>query len=91
VGILDPRRGKKPDRDLKQIGLFTAAPFMLLVGPLLGWLGGQWLDKQWSTEPYLAALGGALGLVSAAMQIYKLIKQSQAIGKEDDDEGSSQP
>jgi len=87
VSILDPRRDKKDSKDLRQISLLTGAPMILLAAPLVGYGIGWWLDGKLGTEPYLAAIGAIMGVASAGMEIYNLIKKSGLTDNKDKDEG----
>lgn len=87
MSILDPRRDKKDGNDLRQIGLLTGAPMILLAAPLIGFGIGWWLDGKFGTEPYLAVIGAVMGVASAGIEIYAMIKKSGLADKEDEDEG----
>ena len=60
-----------------QAGLLTAIPFVLLVGPVLGYLAGAWLDRRWSLEPWGTALGIVLGLAASGRATAQLIRQAR--------------
>jgi len=60
----------------KQIGLLTAIPFILAIGPILGYFIGSWLDKKLGTEPYLMILFIVFGFVASAKQVYNFIVRS---------------
>lgn len=82
--LLSSGRDKKPDRDLRQIGLYATVPGLLLGGPLIGYLGGHWLDGRFDTDPLLAVVGMVMGLAAAGIEIYKLVKKASAIEKDKD-------
>jgi F0F1-type ATP synthase assembly protein I len=67
---------KKGDRTagLRQISLLTAIPMLLVIGPLIGWWVGQYLDRRWDTEPYMMVLFIVLGFVASGRETWKLIK-----------------
>ena len=72
-----PTRG--PDKDpaelYRKVGLYTAIPTMMVVGPLLGYLGGAWLEKKVGYEPWLAFGGMVLGILASARQIAVVIRR----------------
>jgi F0F1-type ATP synthase assembly protein I len=53
------------------VGLALAIPWMIGVPALIGW----WLDKKYATKPLWFLLGLALGLLTTAVDIYKLMKR----------------
>ena len=79
---------KEQARLARQVGLLTAIPFILLAGPVLGYLVGSWLDRKLGTEPILLIVLLLVGLAASGRETYGLI---QLAGREDidsDDEGS---
>ncbi len=87
--LIGPRRKQRPSKDLRQIGLLTAVPMLLLVGPLIGYFAGDWADRYFGTEPYLSVLGVILGLASAGIETYNLVKKASATEKDKDSERQS--
>jgi F0F1-type ATP synthase assembly protein I len=74
-------------KSLRQVGLLTAIPALIVVAPLIGFFVGQWLDGLWGTDPYLAVIGAALGFGSAGMESYNIIRKAQSLDdKRDNDE-----
>lgn len=72
----------------RQVGILTAIPFILLAGPLIGYLAGSWLDRRFSTAPLFLIILIIVGFAGAARETYKLI---QLASREDDGgEGSGQ-
>jgi F0F1-type ATP synthase assembly protein I len=53
------------------VGLALAIPWMIGVPALIGW----WLDKKYATAPVWLIVGLVLGLLSTAVDIYKLLKR----------------
>ena len=76
MGILNDPSGKN-GRDLKNIGLLTAVPGIMLFAPLIGYGIGWWLDKQFGTGPYLGVVGILLGLGSAGVETYPTLEMEQ--------------
>lgn len=53
------------------VGLALAIPWMIGVPTLIGW----WLDKKYATNPLWLIIGLVLGLLTTAVDIYKLMKR----------------
>jgi F0F1-type ATP synthase assembly protein I len=53
------------------VGLALAIPWMIGVPALIGW----WLDKKYATTPLWLLIGLGLGLLTTALDIYKLMKR----------------
>ena len=72
---------EKPDRRsvwLKQAGLLTAIPFVLLAGPALGYLVGSAADRRWPpASPWGTVAGIVLGLAASARTTAQLIRQAR--------------
>jgi F0F1-type ATP synthase assembly protein I len=56
---------------LTTVGLALAIPWMIGVPTLIGW----WLDKKYATTPLWFIIGLAIGLLSTAVDIYRLMKR----------------
>ena len=69
---------KYPSR-LQQAGLLTAIPFVLLVGPALGYYLGAVLDRRWAHAPWGMGGGIVLGLVASARVTIQLIRQARDV------------
>ena len=67
---------------LKQAGLLTAIPFVLLVGPAAGYCLGAVLERRWPIAPWGMGLGIALGLVASARVTIQFIRQAQDLDDE---------
>jgi len=72
---------KEQARLARQVGLLTAIPFILLAGPVLGYLVGSWLDRKLGTEPILLIVLLLVGLAASGRETYGLI---QLASREDD-------
>jgi F0F1-type ATP synthase assembly protein I len=53
------------------VGLALAIPWMIGVPALIGW----WLDERYATTPLWLIVGLVLGLLTTALDIYKLMKR----------------
>lgn len=61
-------------RRLRDVGIYTTIPTMLVVGPVLGYLLGHWAAGRWGHAALFEAGGAALGLLAAARQVWLLLK-----------------
>lgn len=69
---LDFAMGSKNEKDyqkLRQIGLYTTIPVILLVGPALGYFIGDYLDRYFNTSPWLMIFFIVIGGVASVKQI----------------------
>ena len=60
---------------VRQASVFTTIPMLLVAGPLIGYVLGNFLDKKLSTQPYLMIVFVILGFVASGQQIYHMIKK----------------
>ena len=76
----NPDERDRPDRSdggiswrqaMGTIGLALAIPWMIGVPALIGWC----LDEKYATTPIWLIIGLALGLLTTAVDIYKLLKR----------------
>jgi F0F1-type ATP synthase assembly protein I len=66
---------------LRQVSLLTAIPIILVIGPLIGWWVGTYLDGRFGTEPYMMVLFIVLGFVASGRETWKLIKLASTMAK----------
>ncbi len=64
-------RGKQ----FRDIGIYTAIPMMMVVGPALGYWLGHLAEERWGHAPWLSAGGALFGLVAAFRQIWLILKR----------------
>jgi len=55
----------------RQAALLTAIPMVLMGGPVIGYLIGDYLDRLFSTSPWLMVIFIAMGTVSGIQQKIK--------------------
>ena len=67
---------KDGGRNLRTVGLLGAIPLLIGIGPLIGYLIGNWLDNKLGTAPYLMILFIALGFGAAVKETIKIIKKA---------------
>ena len=70
----------KNNRFIRQVGLLTTIPVMLLSGPLIGFLIGDYIDKRFGTTPWFMVLCLMLGIVASIRQTINIIRKA---GKKD--------
>ena len=67
---------------MKQAGLLTAIPFVLLVGPALGYYLGTSLEARFSLAPWGMGAGIVLGLLASARVTIQLIREAQQLNSD---------
>ena len=70
------RPKKKGNDNLRQIGLLGTIPFLIGVGPMIGYFLGDWLDNKFGTSPFLLIIFIGLGIAAAVKETIKIIKQA---------------
>ncbi len=85
MGLLSPQPKGDKDSDLRKIAILTTVPAMMLAAPLIGYGIGWWLDTKFGTDPYLSLVGILLGLGSAGVETYRLIKKASSDDTTDKD------
>ena len=66
----DSKRG----RQVRDVGIYTTIPTMMIVGPVLGYFLGRWAGQRWGHNNLYEAAGALLGLLAAARQIWLILK-----------------
>lgn len=69
------KKEEDDQKNIKQIGAFVTIPFVLAVPPILGWLIGSWLDKEFGTAPFLMLILIIFGFAAGIFELYRLIKR----------------
>ena len=68
-------RRRSDRRGLREVGIYTTIPMLLLAGPALGyWLGLQ-AQSRWGHDPWFAVGGAIFGLAASIRQIVKVIRR----------------
>lgn len=65
---------------VKQIGVLTTIPIILLVGPTIGFFLGGWVDRKAQVYPWFTIGFILLGFLASGREIVRLLKQ---ISKDD--------
>ncbi len=60
---------------VKQLGVLTTIPILLLVGPLVGYFAGGWIDRKFQLYPWFTILLLILGFVASGREIFCILKQ----------------
>ncbi len=60
---------------VKQIGALTAIPFLLVLGPLVGYFVGNWIDLKFGFTPWFSITFLILGFVASGREIYSLLRR----------------
>jgi len=71
----DPSDEQKRKR-YRDIGMYTVIPTMMVVGPLLGYVLGSWVEKKWDHAPWPTTIGAIFGLIAAVRQIWIILTRS---------------
>ena len=68
--------GDKPPfySQVKQLGILTTVPIILLIGPVLGYLAGSWLDRKFQIYPWLTIVFVFLGFLASGREVVRLLK-----------------
>ena len=66
---------------VKQLGILTTIPILLLVGPAIGYFLGSWVDRKANSYPWFTGIFVFLGFVAAGREIFRFLRQ---ISKDDE-------
>lgn len=61
--------------DLKWTALLQVG-MVLVAGIVLGFLGGDWLDRRWGTGPWLTVGGVALGSLAGFLDLFRTVSRN---------------
>jgi F0F1-type ATP synthase assembly protein I len=85
----DPHRTRLHDRiaggdgqAVRQIGSLTLIPMMMVVGPVIGYLVGRWVEGRFGGSPWVGVGGALFGLAAAVRQIVIMLSQKNGPSKE---------
>ncbi len=59
---------------IKQVGVLTTVPLILLVGPVIGFFFGSWIDRKWHIFPWVTIIMVGLGFMASGREVARLIK-----------------
>lgn len=73
---MDDEPGRRDQgRRMRDVGIYTTIPMMLVVGPVLGYLLGHWAAGRWGHVAAFESGGLVLGLLAAIRQVWLVLKQ----------------
>lgn len=64
-------------RIVRQGGLYTSIPMVLLGGPVAGFLIGRFLDQRLDSDPWGVALAVGIGFIAGSVQTIRIIQRAQ--------------
>ncbi len=62
-------------RSARDIGSYTMIPMMMLVGPVIGFLMGHYVEGRFGGEPWVGVGGLVFGLAAAVRQIVLMLQR----------------
>lgn len=71
---------------MRQVGLLTSIPILLLVSPLLGYWFGTLADRWFHIRPWGANIGLLLGMVAAVREVIRIVRRA---GEDDEEDPGS--
>jgi F0F1-type ATP synthase assembly protein I len=74
---------------VRQLGLVTTVPAILLGGPLVGFFLGGWLDRKAHCYPWLTVLFIFFGFAASGIEIAKILREVSSEDKKSDEEHKS--
>jgi len=78
------KKDEKFYASVRNLGIVITIPTVFAVGPIVGFLIGNWIDQKWNTDPWGKTLFSLLGFVASVRQVIEIIKQ--ATSSENSDE-----
>jgi ATP synthase protein I len=73
--------GPDGSKQLKAFARIGAVGIELALSTIVGFLGGQWLDQKFATDPYLSVVGLIVGVVAGFLSLYRALKAAQQTQK----------
>jgi F0F1-type ATP synthase assembly protein I len=67
---------------LRQVGLLTTIPMLLVASPVVGYFIGRQLDRWFHTD-FLVWIMSALGMVAGVREIVSIVKRASAEAESD--------
>ena len=59
---------------MRNVGVIITIPTVFAVGPIVGFLIGNWIDLKWHLDPWGKTICSLLGFVASVRQVIKLIQ-----------------
>ena len=60
---------------VRQLSVLTTIPLILLLGPVIGFFAGSWIDSKARTTPWFTILFVGLGFAASGREVARLLKQ----------------
>ena len=60
---------------VKQLGVLTTIPIILLIGPAIGFFLGSWIDRKAHIYPWFTIIFVFLGFAGSGREVFRLLKQ----------------
>ena len=70
------RLGEKAGRQIRQVGIYTVIPSLMLAGPAVGYGLGWLVERQFGGKPWASVCGILLGVAAAFQQIILILKRN---------------
>ena len=68
-------------KQIKQLGVLTTVPIILLAGPAVGFFLGAWIDRKAHIYPWFTIIFIGLGFVASGREVVRLLKEVQSSGE----------
>jgi hypothetical protein len=59
---------------IRRFGAATLIPFVLIAGPLAGYMVGSFVQEEWSQPFWVLLLFVAGGLITSCFEVYRILK-----------------
>lgn len=69
-----PQKNDEFYSQVKQLGLLTTIPIILLVGPIVGFAIGAWIDRKANCYPWVTIVFVLLGFAASGKEVVRLLK-----------------
>ncbi len=60
---------------IKQVGVLTTIPIILLIGPAVGYFLGSWIDRKSHTFPWFTIILVGLGFAASGREVVRLLQE----------------
>ncbi len=73
----DDRNKENPEFFVRarQVGILTAVPIILVLGPLIGFFAGSWIDRKFGSHPVGTLVLIGLGFAASVREIVRMIRE----------------
>lgn len=76
---MGPKINPETGRQLRIATDVGAIGIELAISPLIGLLGGRFLDRTFGTDPWLMYVGLGLGLLAGVRAVWKVVKRTKRV------------